>query len=85
MLEIGLLGEPVVVDVDFSQASPSIVITMVTGLISAFTHLHQRWVRTDCYTVCHNLADCSGRRIWYRLTGLSCDADHELVDPGKIP
>jgi len=56
-----------VVDVDFSQAEPSIVITMVTGLISAFTHLHQRWVRTDCYTVCHNLADCSGRRIWYRL------------------
>jgi len=29
MLEIGLLGEPIVVDVDFSQAEPSIVITMV--------------------------------------------------------
>jgi hypothetical protein len=83
MSEIDLLGEPIVVDIDFSQAEPSIVITMVNW-ISAFTHLHQRWVRTD-YTVCHNLADCSGRRIWYRLTGLSCDAGHELVDPGKIP
>jgi len=40
MSEIGLPGEPMVVDVDFSQAEPSIVITMVNW-ISTFTH-HQR-------------------------------------------
>jgi hypothetical protein len=84
MSEIGLLGEPMVVDVDFSQAEPSIFITMINWIDINFYWIASDRVRTN-YTVCHNLADCSGRRIWYRLTGLSCDADHELVDPGKIP
>jgi hypothetical protein len=32
MSEIGLLGEPMVVDIDFSQAEPPIVITMVNWI-----------------------------------------------------
>jgi len=36
MLEIGLLGKPMVVDVDFSQAEPSIVITMVNWIDITF-------------------------------------------------
>jgi hypothetical protein len=85
MSEIGLQGKPVVVNVDFSQAEPSIDIIMVnwTDNQLLLIYIPDR-VRTD-YTFCHNSADCSGRRLWYGLIGLSCDADHELVEPGKIP
>jgi hypothetical protein len=36
MSEIGLLGESMVVDADFSQAEPSIVITMVNWIDTNF-------------------------------------------------
>jgi len=36
MSEIGLLGEPIVVDVDLSQAEPSIIITMINWIDTNF-------------------------------------------------